>query len=62
MAGAGKMPPQLVEHFKSKQGGDDDKKDDNAKRKEAVNKSRTRLEQSSRSRRDQQKETGKGSS
>ena len=47
MAEKGKMPPQLLAHFKAKseeKGGQGDKE----KRKEAVNKARIRMEESSR--------------
>lgn len=66
----GKMPPELLEHFKKKQGDGDEKQQtseekqesDKEKRKEAVRKSRTRLEEKSRrSRHDQDEKTGQAS-
>lgn len=62
-----KMPPELLAHFKKKQGESeestgDTKENDKQKRKEAVKKARVRLEEKSRrSKRDEEKEAGKGS-
>lgn len=62
------MPPELLAHFKKKQGSNDDsaatpeeqKERDKERRKEAVRKSRTRLEEKSRRpKHDENKETGK---
>lgn len=70
MAGKNKMPPELLEHFKSKaedkadKGGSagDEKESDKEKRKEAVHKARVRLESKNRRRsNDEEKETGKAS-
>jgi hypothetical protein len=67
MADKGKMPPQLLAHFKSKAEGkegqepdsdQDDKKSDKDKRKEAVKKARIRMEETSRKKDDKQKEAG----
>jgi len=59
------MPPELLAHFKKKQGAGDESKEeakesDKDKRKEAVKKARIRLESKNR-RRDhgEEKETGK---
>lgn len=63
----GKMPPELLAHFKKKQGDSDEssketKESDKERRKEAVKKARVRLEEKSRrSKRGEEKETGKGS-
>ena len=38
------MPPEILDYFKKKGGKKDDKKGDNERRKEAVNKARIRLE------------------
>ncbi len=60
-----KMPPELLAHFKKKQGEKGDapenkKEDDKMRRKEAVNKARIRLEEKSRrSNHDKEKEAGK---
>lgn len=47
-----KMPPELLEHFKSKnekkEDGSEEKKDDKEKRSEALKKARTRLEEKNR--------------
>jgi hypothetical protein len=54
MAEKGKMPPQLLAHFKAKAGEknessvEEKKEGDKVKRKEAVNKARIRMEESSR--------------
>lgn len=61
----GKMPPELLAHFKKKQGNEEEggnkKEDDKERRKEAVKKARVRLEEKSRrSKRGEEKETGKG--
>ena len=56
MSGKGKMPPELLAHFKKKQGDSDDagstpeekKESDKEKRKEAVRKSRIHMEEKSR--------------
>lgn len=59
------MPPELLAHFKKKQGDHGDapenkKEDDKMRRKEAVNKARVRLEEKSRkSGHDKEKEAGK---
>lgn len=55
------MPPELLEHFKKKQEGkegkaSDQKSEDKDRRKEAVKKARTRMEEKSRRSRDDQKE------
>jgi hypothetical protein len=55
MAEKGKMPPQLLAHFKAKGGEEgkssveEKKEGDKEKRKEAVKKARIRMEESSRS-------------
>ena len=38
------MPPEIIDYFKKKNGKKPEKKDDDERRKEAVTKSRTRLE------------------
>jgi len=54
MAEKGKMPPQLLAHFKAKAEGkgessvEENKEGDKEKRKEAVKKARVRMEESSR--------------
>lgn len=55
MSDKNKMPPQLLAHFKSKQGGEEAKDsktgpdtDDKSKRKQAVTKARIRIEEKSR--------------
>jgi hypothetical protein len=54
MAEKGKMPPQLLAHFKAKaeekgeSSPEDQKEGDKEKRKEAVKKARIRMEESSR--------------
>jgi len=68
MAEKGKMPPQLLAHFKAKGGEqgesstEEKKEGDKAKRKEAVNKARIRMEESSRRKgSDKTQKTGKES-
>jgi hypothetical protein len=71
MADKGKMPPQLLAHFKAKAEGkseesesspDDKKEGDKEKRKEAVKKARIRMEESSRRKGgDKAQKAGKGS-
>ena len=62
-----KMPPELLAHFKGKKektesSGADRKQEEKERRKEAVKKARVRLEEKSRRlKRDEEKETGKGS-
>ena len=56
-----RMPPELLAHFKEKAGEKDKdfsdvKESDKDKRKEAVKKARTRMEKTSREKRDEQKE------
>lgn len=62
-----KMPPQLLEHFKKKaaekEGKETDntenkKESDNSKRKEALKKARTKMEEKNTKHRDKQKEAG----
>jgi hypothetical protein len=66
MAEKGKMPPQLLAHFKAKgeekgESSPEGKKEgDKEKRKEAVNKARIRMEESSRRKgNDKTQKTGK---
>ena len=65
MAEKGKMPPQLLAHFKAKNGekgesSPEAKEGDKEKRKEAVKKARIRMEESSRSKgNDKTQKTGK---
>ena len=66
MAEKGKMPPQLLAHFKAKGGEqektstEEKKEGDKVKRKEAVKKARIRMEESSRSKgNDKTQKTGK---
>ena len=66
MAEKGKMPPQLLAHFKAKGGekgessSEAKKEGDKEKRKEAVKKARIRMEESSRSKgSDKTQKTGK---
>lgn len=61
------MPPELLEHFKSKSGNKEETKEESEesnkmKRKEAVKKARIRMEEKSRGRHDKQEEAGKTSS
>tara|TARA_R100000458_G_scaffold54078_1_gene56833 strand:- start:380 stop:535 length:156 start_codon:yes stop_codon:yes gene_type:complete len=41
------MPPEILDYFKKKSGKEVEKKDDDERRKEAVTKSRIRLEEKS---------------
>lgn len=51
MTSKNKMPPELLEHFKSKSEGKEERKEtDKEKRKEAVHKARVRLESRNRKR------------
>jgi hypothetical protein len=66
MAEKGKMPPQLLAHFKAKGGEKEEssseakKEGDKEKRKEAVKKARIRMEESSRGKSsDKTQKTGK---
>jgi hypothetical protein len=71
MTKAGKMPPQLLAHFKAKaeekgekgeSSAEEKKEGDKEKRKEAVNKARIRMEESSRRKgSDKTQEAGKRS-
>jgi hypothetical protein len=71
MTKTGKMPPQLLAHFKAKaeekgekgeSSAEEKKEGDKEKRKEAVNKARIRMEESSRRKSsDKTQEAGKGS-
>lgn len=71
MAEKGKMPPQLLAHFKAKaeekgekdeSSAEEQKEGDKEKRKEAVKKARIRMEESSRRKvSDKTQEAGKGS-
>lgn len=63
-----KMPPELLEHFKKKaakkegrevEDSENKKESDNLRRKEALKKARSKIEEKNNKHRDKQKEAGK---